>query len=127
MGDFWKSAKRKARKTHKCLYCRKVIEKGEEYFRETGTFEGDFQDYCLCPRCLYVIEKYEEPGEYLTSLADVVIDNRLYVCPSCGSSNYRDYEFSKDVMSIEFECDNCDEKWTADLSMEGLMEAGSLV
>lgn len=121
--SFWKSRQYKSKKQHRCEYCDKTIEVGEEYSRETGTFEGDFQDFCLCFRCDFVIDKFEN-DEYLGDFYETVFENFLD-CPACGDCNLREHEFSADKMSCECECDHCDEKWTADLSIEGIKEVMS--
>ena len=120
--SFWNSREHKAKKEHRCIYCGKKIEIGETYSRETGTFEGEFNDYCLCLRCVFAIDKFEEKGEYLGDFYETIFNEGLLVCPSCGTTNLREYSFSKDAMTCECECDNCDEKWVADLSIEGIKE-----
>jgi len=118
--SFWKSREHKARKVHKCLYCGRTIEVGEIYDRETGVFEGDFNDYCLCLRCLFLVDKYERNGDELGNFYDTLLEQYLMPCPSCDSINLRTHNFSKDKMSCECECGSCGEKWTADLSIEGI-------
>lgn len=120
--SFWNSVKRKARKEHRCIYCSKIIKKGEEYSRESGTFEGDFQDYCLCLRCLWLIENFARDEEYLSDMWETLFNNDLVSCPSCGGSNLREYEARDNYQKLNCECDNCDEEWVADLSIEGLKE-----
>ncbi|OZV10766.1 hypothetical protein CIW83_18275 [Tissierella sp. P1] len=117
--SFWNSVKRKARKEHTCKYCGKKIKKGEEYSRETGIYEGDFNDYCLCLRCRFLVDEFEH-DDYLHEFADTLIDNDLMLCPACGTSNLSEWEFTDDMQSCECECDNCGEKWVADLSIEGI-------
>lgn len=119
---FWNSVKRKARKEHRCIYCSKIIKKSEEYSRETGTFAGEFNDYCLCLRCLWLIETFASDNEYLADIWETLFNNDLINCPSCGSSNLRDYMMLENYLKMKCECDNCDEKWVADLSVEGLKE-----
>lgn len=120
--SFWNSIKRKARKEHSCIYCRKTIAKGEEYSRETGTFEGDFNDYCLCLRCAWLIDTFETDNEYLADIWETLFNNDLIPCPSCGSNNLREYDMIENKQEMECECDKCNEKWVADLSIEGLKE-----
>ena len=120
--SFWNSIKRKARKEHSCIYCRKIIAKGEEYSRETGIFDGDFNDYCLCLRCVWLINTFETDKEYLADIWETLINNDLIPCPSCGSNNPRECSMIENKQKVECECDECDEKWVADLSIEGLKE-----
>lgn len=118
--SFWSSTEiKRARKPHKCLYCGRTIQQGEAYSHECGTYEDEFQHYDLCIRCRYLCNEYEH-DDTLGEFHDTLWDNDLISCPSCGSINLRAYEFSHDMMSCECECDNCDEKWEADLTIEGL-------
>ena len=118
--SFWNEDKRKARKEHKCYYCGKIIKKDELYYRETGVYDNEFYDYCLCERCRWIIDKYEEPGEDLSDFLEVIFNNDFLCCPKCGSINMREHEFSQDKMSCECECDNCGNTWVEDLSLEAL-------
>ena len=49
--SFWNSRTRIARIPHRCEYCGKQIEVGEQYSRETGVYDGEFNDYSMCSRC----------------------------------------------------------------------------
>lgn len=48
-----------ARKEHLCHICGLTIEPGEQYYRESGKYEGDFFDRSTCICC------YEVRGQYL--------------------------------------------------------------
>ena len=118
--SFWNSREQKARKQHKCIYCGKTIQKGEQYNRESGMFDGEFQDYCLCARCRWLIDTFETGEEYLSDIYDTLDNNDLVLCPLCGSRNQRECHISRDRQSMECECDDCDEKWVADLTIAAL-------
>lgn len=124
--SFWNSQWiEKARKPHTCLYCGRTIQPGERYSYECGTYEDEFQHYNLCERCRYLCEKYEH-DDTLGEFADTLWENDLLICPSCGSINLSGHEFSDDMMSCQCECDECGEKWTSDLTIEGLKRANNL-
>ena len=42
--SFWNSTTHIARKLHRCEYCGKQIGVGEQYSRETGVYDGEFND-----------------------------------------------------------------------------------
>ena len=123
--SFWRSTTIKAaRKTHSCEYCGKVIQVGESYEAEAGIYEGEFQRYALCLRCLWLIYRhYPYVDDELGNLVDTLFDNDYLQCPSCGSVNNREYDLSEDKQSCECECDNCGHKWTVDLSLDALKRA----
>ncbi len=75
--SFWNSINRKARKEYNCAYCEKVIQKGEQYSRETGTYGDEILDYCLCLRCRWLIDTFEAENEYMASLFDTLDNNDL--------------------------------------------------
>lgn len=118
--SFWSSKRHKARKEHYCQYCGKTIAIGEEYDRETGIYEGEFNDYCLCERCKWVIENIDTGSDELGDFNSTIFEYDLASCPSCGSINLREYDFSDDMQTMECECDKCDNTWVADLSITGL-------
>lgn len=47
---FWETFP-KARKVHQCDECRNEIEKGENYWRVAGIWEGEFSHYKICGGC----------------------------------------------------------------------------
>ena len=102
--SFWNSRTRIARIPHRCEYCGKQIEVGEQYSRETGIYEGEFNDYSLCSRC-------KGAWTYLSG---------EYCCPICGGFNLREYDFADDMLSVECQCDKCDRKYMVDLSEEAI-------
>lgn len=63
--EFYTEKHIKARKLHKCHICRRNIEVGELYSRESGKFEGDFFDRCTCSMCYGIrSENFSESNEY---------------------------------------------------------------
>ena len=118
--SFWKSRTHKAKKEHKCQYCGKKILVGETYRRETGTYDGDFNDYCLCERCRWVLTNIDNESDELGEFYDAIFEFDLASCPNCNSINLRDFDFSEDMQTMECECDKCDNKYIVDLSIAGL-------
>jgi len=119
--SFWNSRKHKARKEHRCQYCGKKILAGEIYHRETGIYESEFNDYCLCERCRWVLTNIDNESDELGDFLDAIFELDLVSCPSCGSINLREYEMSDNKQSMECECDKCDTKWIEDLSLNGFI------
>ena len=119
--SFWNSRKYKARKQHTCIYCDKKIIVGEVYHRETGIFENEFNDYCLCERCRWFVDntKYED-GDELGNLYDTIANYDLVQCPSCGSIKHSKYVFDKERQIIDCACVDCHKEWVADISIKGL-------
>lgn len=93
---------------------------GELYHRETGIYENEFNDYCLCERCRWVLQNIDNESDELGSFYDSIFEFDLVSCPACDSINLREYDFLDDMQTMECECDDCDTKWTADLSIEEL-------
>lgn len=124
--SFWNSRHvKKTQKTHKCAYCGSKIPVGSSCFHETGTYDGDFNDYRLCERCGRLINNYRnefcsenEIGEFTEDL----VNTDILDCPNCHKARFSEYDFSEDSLSIEIECDNCDHTYTVDLSFEAIDE-----
>jgi hypothetical protein len=56
----------RARKEHKCDYCSKVIEIGEEYRYGVYTNEAMIYSWRSCDRCrFYVTKAFKELGDYV--------------------------------------------------------------
>jgi hypothetical protein len=51
MGDFQSDEIILSRKRHKCCECSGVIEKGRQYKRYFGVWDGDFGSYKMCIPC----------------------------------------------------------------------------
>lgn len=51
--EFWNDKTHKARKKHKCEECYYTILPGELYVRVVSFFEGEFDVYKSCRRCIY--------------------------------------------------------------------------
>ncbi len=56
--EFFKTERRKARTSHKCFECSKVIQPGEAYCCESGKWDGDFRTYKTCLDCLSVRQTF---------------------------------------------------------------------
>ena len=51
MGDFYVEKKVKARKLHRCTWCKCEIKKDEYYFSVANVFYGDFSSRKECEFC----------------------------------------------------------------------------
>lgn len=123
--NFWNSRHvTKTKKEHRCIYCRCKIKTGSSCWHETGTYDGDFNDYRICERCHHLFTDYRQEFIPDNEIGDFFIDDLqntdILDCPKCGKQNFREYDFSSDCLSISIECDNCDHKYTVDLSIEGI-------
>ena len=120
--SFWESKKiKKTRKPHRCEYCGAKIPIGSSCRNEVGIWDGDFNHYYRCLRCVLFMDMFRDrQDEELGCLHDEVMDGNLTDCPKCESWNNRNYDWSDDMQSISLECDKCDHKWEVDLSLEAL-------
>jgi len=118
--SFWESKKvKKTRKLHRCEYCGAMIPIGSSCNNETGTYDGDFNNYYLCNRCLTFMDLYRDKSdEELGEFTEELMNTDLLDCPGCKSSNHREYDFQDNMQNVKLECDDCNHKWTVDLSFE---------
>jgi len=120
--SFWESKKiKKTRKLHRCAYCSGIIPIGSKCNNEVGTYEGDFDNYYLCERCLVFMDLYSDKSEIeLGNLDDDLANTDLMECPKCKGYNHSKYDYNDDGQSIELECDECGHEWVLDLSLEAI-------
>ena len=119
--SFWRSRNHRAKKRHRCEYCGKIIEAGELYSRETGVYEWDFNDYCLCLRCVSIIPYFKDKYSFeLGNFVDDVFNSDLLECPKCHGNNSREYYFAPDMQNIKLECDICGNTYVVDLSKQAI-------
>ena len=120
--SFWENRKiKKTRKDHRCEYCGAKIPAGSSCENNVGTYEGDFNHYYLCERCLVFMDMYRDNSESeLGNFVDDVYNSDLLGCPGCGKNNHREYEWSGNTQSVNLKCDNCEHEWSVDLSLEAL-------
>lgn len=116
--SFWNSRKLKARKEHKCMYCRKGIAIGEMYWRETGTFENDFNDYCLDEICKNAVAKFHDSGDELGWLFDDLTEEGVLECPNCSSSRLKWDRVEPNTHKYHCECRNCCHEWDVEITEE---------
>ena len=86
-----------ARKEHRCHICGLTIEPNEQYYRESGKYEGDFFDRCTCICCFEVRERYlkhENENEYCEWNIEDEASNtfcedhyKTNPCADCGYKN----------------------------------------
>jgi hypothetical protein len=91
-----------ARKQHKCDWCEKPINKGEEYERQKFKYDGEFCEWhahLACSRVVSAIWNYADPDEGMSSdefdstCADVCSE---FICPDCENWNKEYSECEKD-------------------------------
>ena len=83
----------KARKQHKCDWCGRDIEKGEEYERQKYICDGNFfewHSHLSCSRVATEIWEYCDPDEGMSE--DEFMDGcnevcRKFICPDCENWN----------------------------------------
>jgi len=56
--DFHSVKFQKARKSHNCSECKRVIESGEKYEAVAGVWEGFFETYKTCEDCLSIRNQF---------------------------------------------------------------------
>lgn len=117
--SFWESKKIKAtKKSHRCEYCHAIIPVGSSCNNEAGTYEGDFNHYYLCQRCLVFMDVFVDRSEpELGEFVDEVYDSDLLDCPKCGERNHREYQWMHNMQAIAVVCDNCNHEHIVDLSL----------
>lgn len=113
---FWKSIKTKARKEHRCIFCEKIIAPGETYWREIGTFQDDFNDYCLCDMCKDIVTELYT-GEELGDIDDIFGEYVWCKNPECNSSSL-DWERIGETTRYKCYCDNCGNEFEVDFHEE---------
>ncbi len=80
--EFYSSKEVKARKPHKCLECKQIIQVGELYQRASGKFDGRvFADKTCLPcaeiRSAYSCGEVEPVGELWSMMREVFDDLRM--------------------------------------------------
>lgn len=84
MNDFYTQKYPKARKKHKCEYCEKTIEIGEQYSYQSGKCGGEFYARELCLVCHNIASEYSPyiNDDFLNwdSVSDLLDDNYCNGC-----------------------------------------------
>jgi len=77
----------KARKEHKCCECRRIINRGEQYERTKGLWDGTWSKYNMCIDCASVVRAFFcDGGMYETiweDLAESFRDSAGKFDPNC--------------------------------------------
>lgn len=82
-----------ARKQHKCDWCERVIEKGEEHERQKFKYDGElceWHSHLACSRVASAIWDYADPDDGMDSwMFDEVCAEvcREFICPDCENWN----------------------------------------
>ena len=125
MSEFWNSTLiKKSRRVHRCEHCHVKIEIGQPYYKETGKYEGEFNNYSLCVRCKKLLTNSNpiwDDDEELGEFHDKFMDSRFVQCPKCGGLSVDRYVYSDDMMTVELTCD-CGETHNVNLSAENLLK-----
>lgn len=113
--SFWNTRDIKsARKPHRCEFCGCKIHPGDSCQSNTGIYDGEFNHYYFCTRCVRFIDLYNLDLSDGFSVGDFY-DYIYYAhscCPKCGSYNHREHTWDDKQLNCKFECDNCDHIWT---------------
>lgn len=67
--------KRKARKQHKCIECRKIIEPKEIYMYEKNVYDGEISECKTCLDCLSAREVFFCEGYYYGEIWNLLWDH----------------------------------------------------
>lgn len=70
MSDFYTETQRKARKVHKCYWCRDEIKPGEKYWCCAGVFQDNFDSRKECNRCHELISEMTNDKIYRDCIED---------------------------------------------------------
>lgn len=60
----------KSRKKHKCCECKRTIEKGEEYEKTSGMWDGRFDEFKTCSDCISLRKEFFTSGYYFGRIWD---------------------------------------------------------
>ena len=111
MSDFYTETECKARKQHKCEWCRKIIEVGEVYIKTFAIWQGDLQNRKDCRQCHDLINAMSRDKDYKDyTYSDGFDDETLEIfhqekiCPTC-----KHYECEMG-MNLRVRCDNYESK-----------------
>lgn len=92
--EFCREVERKARKSHKCGECRRVINPGENYTYYVGKWDGEIGTHKMCSDCRSVVAEFfrnsfvfetiwEELSEHINSCEGDIPENcMLEVTPA---------------------------------------------
>ena len=62
--SFFKTKNTKSIKKHKCCECKRTIEKGEEYEKASGMWDGRFDGFKTCSDCISLRKEFFTYGYY---------------------------------------------------------------
>lgn len=70
--EFYNCTFVRARKTHKCCECNKIIEKSESYYLTRGKWDGNVASFKHCKQCYEAMRSFTAHEEYIvfTELKD---------------------------------------------------------
>lgn len=85
MMEFYSEQEHKAQKEHICELCEKAIRQGDQYYRETGKYNGVFFDRALHVQCHLMEEEYcfEVESEFTWDSIEEYIEDKY--CSQCDN------------------------------------------
>lgn len=94
----------KTNKPHRCVYCQRLIPKGNTMRHYKGLWEGDWQNHYTCGFCERTLDLSEEEisGDEFQDWFREITD---FDCTECEGR--MDYEWIS-LTQIELECEECD-------------------
>ena len=125
--SFWNSKRiKKTKKQHRCEFCGVKIQIGSSCHNEVGVYYRDFNNYYLCDRCHVLLHSrnstWVDTFDYeLGEFQECLYNSSHLDCPKCGKSNFREVEFSDNMLSCTVKCDYCNAKYTVGLSGDALL------
>lgn len=109
----------KSRKPHVCEFCCSKIDVGELYYKETGSTQHDFYDYCLCDRCRSAVFYFcSSEDDDIGTFSDHLYANDFFQCSKCHSINTQVITFNEKCTKAHCLCKNCENKFTVNLGKE---------
>ena len=70
--EFFEESNPIARKQHKCVECREMIQPGERYERVKGRWEGEYSSHATCIPCQRIRDTYCPRGYCFGMLAEQI-------------------------------------------------------
>lgn len=116
--DVFTDTPRKARKEHRCDCCRRIVLKGETYFKHFSLYEGHVTDEKCCKDCNDDRDEFAaapghmncNPSSFMTVLHDCVVENSYldadYVPPHGPMTKHEEQDWRWKDMLAKLEARN---------------------
>ena len=125
MSDFGEMRKVITRKPHSCEYCGRIIPVGSTAHNCRGMWDGEWQNWYACDFCKGddAISEYTRDPISGDEFNEWMHEQDFAACPKCKVWRGNiDWEWSKDGMSINFECGDCEIEWNHFIGFEAIKE-----